>query len=220
MPYELVSPLPILTDPQSAADVATYLSSYTGRFFEPLAAMAGPDRFEATDLVAVSCLSVNVPADTAGWLLVGEGGDRCGELLAAMKVPVDATLRDHDLARNEAATALWDLLMSHDNLGATTVSKLLAAKRPRLVPIYDSYVAGALLPRDSGRRWQWWAPWRDLLLGSGADAIDDALRHIRHEVSGARPELPIDVVTDLRLMDIVIWMAEDRRRSAPIRATD
>ena len=71
----------------------------------------------------------------------------------AARVPADGSLRQNNLADNQAAVALWNLLMSRPNLGATTVSKLLAAKRPHLVPIYDSYVADALLPKTQRRRW-------------------------------------------------------------------
>jgi hypothetical protein len=212
----LISPLPTIGNTaQAIGDVTAYLTSYTGRYFEPLAGMADPDRFEASDLVAVSCLSVNVPAETAGWLLVGEGRHRSAELLAAMKVSVNETLRDHDLAANDAAVALWNLLRSRRGLGPTTVSKLLAAKRPHLVPIYDAYVAAVLLPSRHRRQRPWWEPWRSMLIGPQGPEIDAALRTIRNEVHKARPELPIDAVSDLRLLDIIVWMAEDRRRRTP-----
>lgn len=42
-------------------NVTAYMSGYAGRFFEPLAARSDPNAFEATDIVAVTCLSVDIP---------------------------------------------------------------------------------------------------------------------------------------------------------------
>ena len=64
-------------------------------------------------------------------------------------VEPDRILEPYDLASNEAALALWRLLSDRRQLGPTCVSKLLAAKRPHLVPIFDSFVADALLPLPS-----------------------------------------------------------------------
>jgi hypothetical protein len=52
-------------------------------------------------------------------------------------------------------------------MGPTTVSELMAAKRPHLVPISEGYAADALLSRSTGR-WRWWEPWQALLQGSEA----------------------------------------------------
>ncbi len=48
-----------------------YSSGFSGRFFERLAD-PDPYRITASDIVAVSMLAVEVPAETAAWLL-GEG---------------------------------------------------------------------------------------------------------------------------------------------------
>jgi hypothetical protein len=211
VPISLMSPLRYLTGParsQAVADLQTYLTSYRGRFFEPLAARGDPDRFEASDLVAVSCLSVDIDPETAGWLLVGEGQRETAELLSALEIPPCGSLREYDLANNDAALALWRLLSDRRQLGPTRVSKLLAAKRPHLVPIYDSFVAEALLPPTHRRQWQWWGPWRDMLLGPDGEAISAAVKEIRTEVTvpGANR------LSELRVLDIVVWMAEERGR--------
>ena len=39
-----------------------------------------------------------------------------------------------------------------------------------------------------------------------------ALQQLRNEVVETRPELASANISDLRLMDIMIWMSEDRRR--------
>jgi hypothetical protein len=213
MTASLKSPLPYLTGAarsQAVADLQTYMTSYTGRFFEPLAARSDPDSFEASDLVAVSCLSVDIYPEVAGWLLVGEGHRQTADLLAVLEVPPCGSLRDYDLANNGAALALWQLLSDQRQLGPTRVSKLLAAKRPHLVPIYDNFVADALLPPEHRRNWQWWGPWRDLLLGPEGEEISKAVNDIRTEANVPRGQL--DRLSELRVLDIVVWMAEARRR--------
>jgi hypothetical protein len=141
-------------------------------------------------------------------LLVGEGQRETAELLSALEIPPCGSLREYDLANNDAALALWRLLSDRRQLGPTRVSKLLAAKRPHLVPIYDSFVAEALLPPTHRRQWQWWGPWRDMLLGPDGEAISAAVTEIRAEVTvpGANR------LSELRVLDIVVWMAEERGR--------
>lgn len=213
MPITLNSPLAYLTGSarsQAIDDLQTYMTSYTGRFFEPLAARSDPDRFEASDLVAVSCLKVDIDAETAGWLLLGDGQRETADLLAALEVPPWGSLRDYDLARNEAALDLWGLLSDRRQLGPTRVSKLLAAKRPHFVPIYDSFVADALLPSAHRQHWHWWGPWRDVLLGPDGQEIAEAVNEIR--LDAAESNGRIHYLSELRVLDIVIWMAEERRR--------
>jgi hypothetical protein len=94
-------------------------------------------------------------------------------------------------------------------------SKLLAAKRPHLVPIYDSYVADYLSPEQHRRQWQWWGPWRDLLTGDAKPDLDNALRQLRTDVAASRADdPPTPEFSDLRLVDIVIWMYVQRRRQS------
>lgn len=210
MSVELKSPLEWLSGDRHAVaveDLSRYMTSYSGRHFERFAARTDPNQFEADDVIAVSCLSVDVPAETAAWLLLGDGKVKCSELLHRMPGR-DVRIVDVDPATDDAANALWNLLTDQHQLGPTIVSKLMAAKRPALIPIYDSFVADALLPAAARRRWSWWHPWHQLLAGpEGTRILDhlDALRSAVPEASGLR---------DLRVLDIVIWMSEDRRRRA------
>ena len=72
--------------------------------------------------------------------------------------------------------------------------KLLAAKRPHLVPIYDQRVSQALGPYP---RHQYWACWRHALQ-------DEAKREAVRSV-GVDAGLPA-TVSLLRILDIIIWM--------------
>jgi hypothetical protein len=211
----LNNPLALLTRPEAAHDVIDCLTSYSGRFFEPLAALSYPNRFEASDVVAVSCLSVTVPPETAGWLLVGDGAAATERLLCEIDVDRSQMLVGHDLEANRAAIALWRFLVGRRDVGPTVASKLLAAKRPHLVPIDDSYDADYLSPEQHRRQWHWWGLWRDLPTGDAKPDLDDALRQLRTDVAKSRADdPPTPELSDLRLLDIVIWMYVHRRRQS------
>lgn len=190
--------------------LVAYMKGYAGRFFEPIAELSDPNAFEAADIVAVSCLGVTVPAELSAWLLVGEGARACGELLEGI-CPGDrhASLEQHDLADNQSALALWDLLIGHIGMGPTKVSKLMAAKRPALVPIYDDYVGQALLPNGSASRWRWWQPWQDLLRGDTGLELVECAEHVRARAS---EEVDVADLSTLRIIDIVVWMSEKEHR--------
>lgn len=186
-------------------DLATYMASYSGRHFERFAARTDPNRFGADDVIAVSCLSVEVPPEVAAWLLLGDGAEACAALLRQMPPPA-AHIRDTDPAADGAANELWALLSQQHQLGPTIVSKLMAAKRPRLIPIFDSFVADALLDEKDRKRWSWWTPWHRLLAGPNGAAILEHVEAIRAAVPEANG------LSDLRILDIVIWMSEEERR--------
>ena len=77
--------------------------------------------------------------------ILDEQADHLNGLLAAVPDDVDLwSATDEDMA---AATSLWRVLRSGGPLsgvGPTTTSKLMARKRPRLIPIVDSVVRDAL----------------------------------------------------------------------------
>lgn len=116
--------------------------AYTGARFEAVGAFADdPDMLAPADFVAVSMLSVDVPAQAAIRLL-----ERDSSTLSALlsRIPADLDIVDaepEDLSSRSAAGELWNVLRGgKDGLGRTTTSKLIAVKRPRLIPIWDSRV--------------------------------------------------------------------------------
>jgi hypothetical protein len=119
--------------------------SYTGSYFESMAALnSDPNRLGPEDFLAVSMLSVSVPA-AAAIRLLGTDASTITGLLG--EVPHDVDIIDANpqaLSADSPAGRLWDVLRrGRDGLGPTTTSKLLAAKRPRLLPIWDSFVEQA-----------------------------------------------------------------------------
>ena len=164
---------------------------YTGASFDSLIDAEQPSRFTATDIVAVSMLSVNVPPRAALSLLGGEAD----ELLS--RVPATASLWSNPelLDRDGDAWKLWTVVAAHHDVGRTIASKLLAAKRPALFPVYDQYVAAAL---DFGP--SEWGFWQEVASHPEAKSLLDAVGDARN-AAGVSP-----IVSDLRVIDVVVWM--------------
>ncbi|MGW9416974.1 DUF6308 family protein [Cellulosimicrobium funkei] len=150
------------------------------------------DRFTADDLVAVSLLSVNVPPHGAIELLEARA-DEFAELLA--EIPHDVELVNLESIPDDwAPVRLWETLRDIHGIGWVTAGKLLARKRPRLVPVYDTVVRAAVQPTAS-----FWEALRAEL------RADDRALH-RHLVS-LRDEAGIgDDISALRVFDVVVWM--------------
>lgn len=164
-----------------------------------------PDRFTTDDLLAASLLDVRFKPEAVRALVTERVAD---ELLS--RVPTDLPLwkanYDADLGEQSAAGQLWLKVRAIPGIGRTRASKLLARKRPRLLPIIDSVVSGALGLGNAGS----WAALQT--------ALDDA--QIRSAIDGMAPTLDGAAPTTLRLLDVATWMrfsesdnARDVRRS-------
>ncbi|MEU9678391.1 DUF6308 family protein [Streptomyces parvus] len=173
---------------------------FTGGRFEHLA--GGGDRqqvanrFTAEDLIAVQTLSVTVPAPVALDLLEGRLGTQLSELLR--DIPTGTDLADADasfVAEGSPAHQAWTLLENQHNVGWVIAGKLLARKRPRLLPVYDRVVRCAL-----GRPLSFWTELRTALREN-----DGALHHRLLDLrqSAGLPQ----TVSALRVADVMVWMA-------------
>lgn len=171
---------------------------YAGRHFETLSQMGNPHRFEATDLLAVQALSVTVPSGSALSLLI----DQAEEFNAELKnLPgCDIWEAERSIFETEgAATKLFRLLDRLPEVGTTKATKLMASKRPNLVPIQDTFVEEELMePRG-----RFWLPIYDQL-------ADASLRKFIHELTAAAPE----GVSLLRRIDVSVWMLVNERKKA------
>jgi hypothetical protein len=172
---------------------------YTGSMFERLG--GGGDRpqvanlFTAEDIVAVTMLSVNVPS-RASLQILGADSARLSAVLA--DIPTDMDLidaGDEHIADGSAAAYLWSNLHSYSGVGYVIAGKLLARKRPRLVPVLDSVVLRVL--GHPGVDY-----WRDLReqLRANEGWLNDRLKEIR-----ARAGLD-DLVSVIRVLDVLVWM--------------
>ena len=127
--------------------------AFTGRYFHELADRDRPNAITAADIAAVSTLGVTIPGAVVIWLL-RDGRDEVSALLEDIPTDVDIWDAGERLARGGALWTLWDLLLvgcwpapkPANGMHRTKISKLLATKRPRLVPIYDTVLEKLLPP--------------------------------------------------------------------------
>ncbi|MER5336784.1 DUF6308 family protein [Micromonospora sp. NPDC002717] len=195
----------LLDDSRSAVDLQRYFhaagpSAFTGGQFERLG--GGGDRPEcrdvvtAEDLIAVELLSVRVPPSTALELLQGRLGEDVSAELA--QIPTSVRLGSADavplMDKGGHADCAWRLLRKADGIGWVVAGKVLARKRPRLVPVYDEVVSCAF--RTGKGFWCW---------------LHERLREEDHALEqqlvdlGVRAGVPSEV-TPLRVLDVVVWM--------------
>lgn len=171
---------------------------FTGAWFERIAGNAEPNTLGPADVLAITMLSVDSPAE-ATIRLLGRDAARVSELL--QKIPSDRDIVDVDqneLCEGSPADELWRVLREgRDGLGPTRTSKLLAAKRPRLLPIWDSFVAEAT---DMGTQGHWWRV--QYVLNDDDRRVWNWLRELRPLAANVP-----DAVSDLRILDVLLWMS-------------
>ncbi|MFJ2960187.1 DUF6308 family protein [Streptomyces sp. NPDC087270] len=172
---------------------------FTGSRFEHLAGRGDrpevADRITAEDLVAVQTLSVTVPASVTLDILEGPLGVRLAGLLHA--IPRDIDMVDADalvVADGSPADQAWNLLCEQYGVNWVIAGKVLARKRPRLLPVYDRIVRCAV-----GRPPSFWLALHAALREDDA-ALHRQLLELR-QVAGV-PE----TVSALRVCDVAVWM--------------
>ena len=169
-----------------------YGQPYTGAYFDTWALPSSePERITADDLVAVSFLSVVVPPMAARELL-DTRADEFAALLRAVGADRDLADEAKPVAQDQPGSELYRAVLGLHGVGRTIGTKLLARKRPRLFPIYDSVVA-----RVCGIGSFHWEPFRQALR---SDGLHDRLVELRGR-AGLRHE-----VSALRVFDVVAWM--------------
>ncbi|GAA3232304.1 hypothetical protein GCM10010532_068280 [Dactylosporangium siamense] len=205
----LTTMLRVLDDPRSVPDLRKYfgvglplggMSPFTGGRFELLAGggdrAASCDVITADDLIAVEMLSVQVPPRIALDLLEGNLGNEVARALH--EIPLDAALgigdADKRVADGSPADTAWRLLTNCDGIGWVTAGKLLARKRPKLIPVYDDVVRCAY-----GAPTKFWH-WLDAKLRERDGVLAQRLAELRGEAG-----LPREI-SALRILDVTFWM--------------
>lgn len=200
---------PILAGSRAVDDLATYFAdegaiTYTGRWFD---CIGGPgddhdaaDRFTGADIVALSNLSVRVPATVSYRLLHQDAGELTGLLRS---VPTDVDLwaaTDAHIGPESSAFVLWQRMRGMSRSGGdqgaawVTAGKLLARKRPHLIPIYDRRVRQVAALSEGA---SWWASLRA--------ALTDETLVERVQAVGQQAQVP-EYLSVLRTLDVVLWM--------------
>jgi hypothetical protein len=144
----------------------------------------------------VELLSIQIPPRVALDLLEGALGKQVTEYLR--QIPTTVSLwsdeAEHLIEEGGPADSVWRLLDHQDGVGWVTAGKLLARKRPSLIPVYDEVVRCAM-----GRPENFWKALRDALRQD-----DGKLRaHVAHLMKIA--DVP-PAVTLLRALDVAVWM--------------
>lgn len=165
------------------------------------------DRITAEDLYAVEALSVQVPFPVGRDLIEGQLGRDVGSHLR--EIPTDVELGGHGGAElvtdNSHASQAWHLLNNRNEktgIGWVIAGKILARKRPKLLPVYDTVVRCQF-----GAPQQVWAKLHGRLAEN-----DGALRTV---LTAARTTAGVDDrVSVLRALDVILWrrhVAEHRQ---------
>jgi Family of unknown function (DUF6308) len=206
----------VLQDDRACRDLRLYygvglkageLPPFAGGRFEFLD--GGGDRadacnhFTASDILSLELLSVQVPPRVALDLLEGALGDEAALLLG--QIPTTVSLWDNaaaDLIEDGGpADSVWRLLERQYGVGWVTAGKLLARKRPSLIPVYDDVVRCAF-----GRPQNIWKALLEAL------RHDDGILRTTLEDLTKRAGIPIKV-TPLRTLDVVLWMRHRSRHT-------
>lgn len=175
-----------------------------GSFFNPdnsfegelLHVLPGNDSYSITleDLFAVTMLDVGVAPRGVRRLLFDKSiRHQTAGLLREIPVDVDIWEGGRHLRTGGPADRLWHLLQRRgDRIGPVTAGKLLARKRPRLIPIVDSVVESILdvAPRDN------WGIFHEYLQSEDR----------RKRLTLLRPKQVEESVSLLRTLDVVLWM--------------
>jgi hypothetical protein len=172
---------------------------FASRYFDELPGNHARE-FTVGDLAAASLLDVRFGPHVVAELL---DRDECNSLLA--QVPATGALWEvsHEtLARESPAWQLWTRLVSIPGVSTTRANKLLARKRPHLMPILDSVIVRHL----SLEGLDGWQALRDALTSDLRARIDElaqqALDHGANQPS------------TLRLLDVATWMTYSHSRQA------
>ncbi|MEU2436243.1 DUF6308 family protein [Streptomyces rubradiris] len=191
---------------------------YSGACFERLGgggdAEHVADRFDGNDLVAITTLSVSLVPHGAINLLTDPDG-HWARLLSL--IPRDARLEDPRsdalIAEGGPAWELWERLdgtKQHpgkpDGSGPVVAGKLLARKRPHLIPIYDIRVK-QLFERPKTDHSFWAALAAALRADNGA--FCDQLARLRDK-AGIGEDIGV-----LRVFDVIAWMHQGRQGQVP-----
>lgn len=176
--------------------------AYTGQWFETFTGggdrVETRDRIAVDDLYAVEALNVQIPFAVGKELLDGQLGRDISARLR--EIPTDAELGTGSarelIVDGGHADQAWQLLNNWNEktgIGWVIAGKLLARKRPKLIPVYDSIVSCQF-----GAPKHVWLKLHDQLAKNDGE--------LRAALAEVRATLGVDdKVSILRVLDIVLW---------------
>ena len=181
------------------APLSGHDDGYTGGQFENFdpsgTRSASKNTFTLDDLVSLSLLSTPVPGRAALELL--ERQSRRFESLLEDLGPDRDLVDETSVSREQFAPAwaLWKALDDLPGMGPTRVSKLMARKRPRLIPVLDDVLATTVFAKSSNH-------WTDLWAALRASG-----RTLHNRLADLRLQAELDEsISALRVLDVCAWM--------------
>lgn len=200
---------------------------YSGAMFDtypaslPSGSTASPgtaDVITDSDLVALSMLGIRITGYEA-LIIMQDKRQKITTLLAA--IPASSLIGDDAsaglLVREGPAWKLWDLLYDVKDrtkdarFGAVAAGKLLARKRPGLIPIEDSRIAAVFKRKPPDRDERWWEAVRSAARDRTPTADGTTLWDYLTRVRGQER---LDHLPVLRVLDIIGWMHARRSPAA------
>jgi len=213
---ELDEAIAVVTEPEqlSRTDAAQLAAQYflgaggrafSGAAFEhighPWSQPSTANLITPSDLLALGTLMVPLDHLAAVDLLTPEFQTRATALLEV--IPLTSSIGDSNapdlLSDDGAASQLYELIKTVDRMGKTRASKLLARKRPGLIPIRDENVEQALGAKSLHAWWKPFHQWANESRDADGHSYLDLAQAI-HSVVGLGA-----LVTPLRTLDAVLW---------------
>jgi hypothetical protein len=209
-------------DAQALKDCEEYLfttgvHSYSGRAFG-IGYAKTPNAISIADLEALKLLKVARNIEVRRQAAAFAGLPQVAELLSVMP---DTPVREmpdyihHSTAHPQGdagcckwgpADCLWYEVAKVKQFGSFVVrSKLLARKRPNLIPIYDAFVGGAL--GIGTIRHLDYSMWGTMQLVTQSERVWVTVTAIHESLRANHAESPfLEGLTPLRTLDIILWM--------------
>lgn len=193
----------------SPDDMSPSRPVFSGARFDTFASDQNPsNELTPADLLAVGLLGVHVPGDAALQFLEVRHReissllselDPTDQLGYLSKAAFERRLGDVDSPGHR----LWRLIRGQDigiylGAGPVITSKLLARKRPHLVPIYDRHIEKAM---GLGSSEHHWIVMHELM--SSPELVERLFR--------IRSEAGIESIPLLRVFDVATWHAESQK---------
>ena len=190
---------------KDAVQRLTGYSAYTGASFERYGRPGSDIEITGDDLIAVTMLSMSVGRrEKAGMspsrlLRMEDQSERIGDLLQWIPMNHDLCMvseREFEqlFGVHGHVRSLFHLLANELELGNVAAHKILARKRPRLIPIRDSR-AESVLGKPNG----WWQSWWEAM----------KLEEIVNQTDELRRKADCPQYSLLRTADIVVWMKRE-----------
>lgn len=193
----------LLEDYRNPALLATYFadgshSGFAGRLFDTYGNNPD-DNFSGDDLLAASMLDVRFgPSALRRIVLDGDFRTALEKLNVDYPSSTIIDMADEDDLFNRV-DVLYRQLQDVAGVGPTRASKLLARKRPSLIPIGDSVILRAFGVTDNEHWWQ---------------SLGEALKRPEIATALAKLAAPLHDVEPLRVLDVAAWMLHSRSRAA------